>query len=198
MDERLVITPSNLASGAGFGIRFAARAIDTIYGLVIGLFGGVLGAIIISLLLEPAGVVDPGWQERMAGLNLAGWGCSLLGNLFYHCLTEGMYGASVGKLVCGLRVVSEAAEPIGLAQSFKRSLAFFWDGLFFGAVGYMSMAKSTLNQRYGDHWAKTVVIKSRDVPAESKRGGEMFVLACAIGSVGWMISLALGLIIHVK
>lgn len=198
MDEPLAMNPSNLASGAGFGIRFAARAIDTIYGLVIGFFGGVLGAIVITLLLEPAGVVDPGWQGRMAGLNLPGWGCSLLGVLFYHCLTEGMYGASVGKLVCGLRVVSETAQPIGLTQAFKRSLAFFWDSLFFGAVGYASMAKSELKQRYGDHWAKTVVLKSRDVPVESKHGGEMFVLACAIGSVGWMISLALGMIIHVK
>lgn len=198
MDEPLAINPSNLASGAGFGIRCVARVVDAIYGTVIGLFGGFLGGIMIALLLEPVGVVAPGWQARMAGLNLAGWGCSLLGNLFYHCLTEGMYGASVGKLVCGLRVVSEAAEPIGLAQSFKRSLAYYWDALFFGLVGYSSMKKSELNQRYGDHWAKTVVLKSRDVPAESKSGWEMFVLACAIGSVGWMISLALGLIIHVK
>ena len=76
MSEPPAINPSNPASGAGFGIRFAARAIDTIYGLVIGLFGGVLGAIIITLLLEPAGVVAPGWQERMAGLNLAGWGAA--------------------------------------------------------------------------------------------------------------------------
>ena len=197
MEEPLVLTSSNIVTGAGFGIRAAARIIDSIYGLVLGFFGGAVGAIIIMLLLEPAGLVAPAWQERMRGLNLAGWGFSLLGNLFYHCLTEGMFGASVGKLVCGLRVVNETAQPIGLAQSFKRSLAFFWDGLFFGAVGYTSMAKSELKQRSGDHWAKTVVIKSRDVPAESKRGWEMFVLAWAIGSVGWLIGLALGLIIHV-
>jgi uncharacterized RDD family membrane protein YckC len=172
--------------------------IDTIYGFVIGLFGGVLGGIMIALLLEPAGLVAPGWQERTQGLNLAGWGFGLLGTFFYHWLTEGMSGASLGKLVCGLRVVNETAQPIGMAQSFKRSLAYYWDALFFGLVGYSSMTKSELNQRYGDHWAKTVVIKSRDVPAESKRGWEIFVLACAMGSVGWMVSLALGLIIHVK
>jgi uncharacterized RDD family membrane protein YckC len=188
----------SIASGAGFGIRAVARIIDSFYGLVIGFFGGFLGGTMIALLLEPAGLVAAAWQERMEGLNLAGWGFGLLGTLFYHWLTEGMYGASLGKLVCGLRVVNEAAQPIGLAQSFKRSLAYSWDALFFGLVGYSSMKKSALNQRYGDHWAKTVVIKARDIPAESKRGWEIFVLACAMGSVGWMISLALGLIIHVR
>lgn len=185
-----------IATGAGFGIRAAARLIDAIYGLVIGLFAGVLGGIIL-VLLEQAGLIAAGWQERLGGLNLAGWGFGMLGTLIYHCLTEGIYGASLGKLSCGLRVVSETAQPIGLTQAFKRSLAFYWDALFFGAVGYSSMKQSELNQRYGDHWAKTVVVKSRDVPAQPKPGWEMFALAFFMGSVAKMISLAIGLIIHV-
>jgi uncharacterized RDD family membrane protein YckC len=108
-----------------------------------------------------------------------------------------MSGASLGKLACGLRVVSEESRPIGLSQAFKRSLAFYWDGLFFGLVGYSSMKKSELNQRYGDHWAKTLVIKSSEVPVESKRGWEMFALAFVMGSFAKTISMAAGLIIHV-
>ena len=49
------------------------------------------------------------------------------------------------------------------------------------------MKESELNQRYGDHWAKTIVAKSNDVPAESKSGWEIFVLAFLMGSVGWMV-----------
>jgi uncharacterized RDD family membrane protein YckC len=189
-------TSGTIVSGAGFGIRAAARVIDIVYGIVIGFFGGVFAGILI-VILEHGGRVAPGWQERAGGVDLAGWGFGLLGTLFYHCLTEGMYGASLGKLLCRLRVVSEEAGPIGFMQAFKRNLAFYWDGLFFGLVGYSSMKKSELNQRYGDHWAKTVVIKSSDVPAESKRSWEMFALAFVFGSFVKMISMTAGLIIHV-
>jgi uncharacterized RDD family membrane protein YckC len=196
VDEPLPPTARTIASGAGFGIRAAARVIDIIYGIVIGLLGGVFAGIIL-MLLEQGGLIAPGWQGRLGGVDLAGWGFSLLGTLSYHWLTEGMYGASLGKLLCGLRVVSEAARPIGFTQAFKRSLAFYWDGLFFGLIGYSSMKESELNQRYGDRWAKTVVIKSCDVPAESKRGWEMFALAFVLGSFAKAISMAAGLIIHV-
>ena len=194
MHEPLVPTPGSIARGAGFGIRAAARTIDIIYGLVVGLVAGLFAGIVI-VFLEQAGDVAPGWQEKIGGVNLVAWGASFLGTLFYHSLTEGMYGASLGKLLCGLRVVSEAAQPIGISQAFKRSLAFYWDGLFFGVVGYLSMKESELNQRYGDHWAKTVVIKTADVPPESKRGAGMFAVAFVVASGGEMILLALGLII---
>jgi uncharacterized RDD family membrane protein YckC len=196
MDELLPPTAGTIASGAGFGIRAGARMIDIVYGIVIGFFGGVFAGILL-VLLEQGGLITPGWQGRTGGVDLAGWGFSLLGTLFYHWLTEGMYGASLGKLLCGLRVVSEATRPIGFAQAFKRNLAFYWDGLFFGLVGYSSMNKSELNQRYGDHWAKTVVIKCSDVPAESKRSWEMFALAFVLGSFVKMISMTAGLIVHV-
>jgi uncharacterized RDD family membrane protein YckC len=196
MDEPLPPTPGTIANGAGFGIRAAARAIDIVYGIVIGFFGGLFAGILL-VLLDREGLIAPGWQERLGGVDLAGWGFGLLSTLFYHWLTEGMYGASLGKLVCGLRVVSEESRPIGFTQAFKRSLAFYWDSLFFGIVGYSSMKKTELNQRYGDHWAKTVVIKSSEVPVESKRGWEMFALAFVLGSFVKMISMAAGVIIHV-
>ena len=196
MDEPVPPATGTIANGAGFGIRAAARVIDIVYGIVIGFFGGVFAGIIL-VLLDRDGLIAPGWQERLGGVDLAGWGFGLLSTLFYHWLTEGMYGASLGKLVCGLRVVSEESRPIGLTQAFKRSLAFYWDSLFFGIVGYSSMKKTELNQRYGDHWAKTVVIKSSEVPVESKRGWEMFALAFVLGSFVKMISMAAGVIIHV-
>ena len=196
MDEPVPPIAKTIASGAGFGIRAAARVIDIVYGIGIGFFGGVFAGIIL-VLLDREGLIAPGWQERLGGVDLAGWGFGLLGTLFYHWLTEGMFGASLGKLVCGLRVVSEESRPISFTQAFKRSLAFYWDSLFFGLVGYSSMKKSELNQRYGDHWAKTVVVKSSEVPAESKRGWEMFAVAFVLGSFVKMIGTAAGLIVHV-
>lgn len=197
MDEPPISNSPAITNGAGFGIRAAARVIDTIYGLVVGLFGGVLAGIVLALL-EASELVTPGWQNRMGGFQPASWFCSLLGTLIYQWLTEGVYGASLGKVSCGLRVVSEAGQAIGSIQAFKRSLAYYWDALFFGAVAYTAMKQSELNQRHGDRWAKTIVVKSRDVPAASRRGWELFVLALVIGSVLKMICFAFGVILDVR
>src|SRR5205823_5416376 len=83
----------------------------------------------------------------------------------------------LGKLICQLRVIHEDAHSINIWSAVKRSLAFLWDGLFFGLVGYNSMKQSDLNQRYGDRWAHTVVVKSADAPTIARKGGEIFLLA---------------------
>jgi uncharacterized RDD family membrane protein YckC len=185
-----------VSAGAGFWIRAGARLIDVVYGIGLGFVAGVLTGITL-IILERTGLVAPGWQGRLKGVNIPGFGLSLLGGVLYHSLTEGMYGASLGKLICQLRVVTEDARPITMKQAFLRSLAYFVDALFFGLIAYSAMRKSDLNQRYGDRWARTVVVRSRDLPNATPRGFEIFVLAWLMGSACWMFLSALGLIIHV-
>src|SRR5687767_10846833 len=98
MEDSAFATPG-IAAGAGFWIRVGARLIDAVYGIILGLFAGVLGGIAL-VLLDRAGLIEPGWQGRVQGLNIAGWALSLLGGFLYHSLTEGIYGASLGKLIC--------------------------------------------------------------------------------------------------
>ena len=182
--EDSALPTSSVSSGAGFWIRAGARMIDTMYGLALGFFVGVLAGICL-VILDRAGWIAPGWQGRIKGLNFPGFGLSLLGGILYHSLTEGLYGASLGKLVCGLRVVTEAGQPITVGKALLRSLAYLFDALFFGLVAYSSMKDSDLNQRYGDKWAHTVVIRSQDLPSGSRKGAEIFVLAFLMGSVCW-------------
>lgn len=195
MEDLTVSTPP-VASGAGFWIRAGARLIDVFYGIALGFIGGVLAGISLAIL-DRSGLITPGWQDRIHGTNLAGWGLSLLGGFLYHTLTEGMYGASLGKLIFQLRVVREDGGPIGLGQAGIRSLGYYIDALFFGLIGYSAMKQSELNQRYGDKWAHTVVIRSSELPEGSRKGGEMFILALMMGSACWMVLNALGLIVHV-
>jgi uncharacterized RDD family membrane protein YckC len=195
MEDSTLATPS-ISSGAGFWIRAAARAIDIVYGIMLGFFAGVIAGIALVILAR-TGWIAPGWQYRVKGLNIPGFGLSMLGGFLYQSLTEGIYGASVGKLVCQLRVVTEEGQPITMKRALLRSLAYYFDALFFGIVAYMSMKESPLNQRYGDKWAHTIVIKAKDLPSGSVRGAELFVLSLLIGSVCWMILAALGVIIHV-
>jgi uncharacterized RDD family membrane protein YckC len=184
----------NISFGAGFGVRALARIIDVVYGFVIGLVGGVFGAIILAIL-QQTGMIATGWQHRIQGLTVASFGLSLLGAFLYHALSEGIYGASVGKLICQLRVVSTQAQPCALVPACRRSLAYYFDALFFGLVGYSSMQKSPLNQRYGDVWAQTIVAKAKDLPASSGRPIIQFFLGCGLGSVCWIAMIALGVIL---
>lgn len=184
-----------MTTGAGFGIRAAARIIDLVYAQALGFMTGIFTAFAF-VFLEQMGLIAPGWQERVATTNMADWVFGLLAALLYDTVTEGMYGASLGKVLCKLRVVTEDGQRITMAKAFKRSLLYFWDSLFFGLVGYASMKKSELNQRNGDHWAKTVVVRSSDVPAGAKSGAEVFVLALLMASVGVAVCTLVGLIIR--
>jgi uncharacterized RDD family membrane protein YckC len=195
--EDPALATHGIAAGAGFWIRAGARLIDAVYGIVLGLFAGVLGGIILVLLAR-AGLIEPGWEGRVQGLNIAGWALSLLGGFLYQSMTEGMYGASLGKLICQLRVVTEEGQSITMRRALLRSLAYYVDALFFGLVGYSAMQESSLNQRYGDRWAHTIVVRSKDLPSGSAKGAELFVLGLLMGSVLWMVLAALGLIIHVR
>ena len=155
----------------------------------------MLGGIALAIL-EGAGFITPGWQHRVGGFNAIGFGLSLVGGLLHHSLTEGMFGASLGKLICQLRVVTEDGHSITFRKALLRSLAYYFDALFFGLVAYSSMKESPLNQRYGDKWAHTVVVPCKDVPANFKRGAEIFVLALLMGSACWIVLNALGLVLH--
>jgi uncharacterized RDD family membrane protein YckC len=176
--------PTNIAlsEGAGFGIRAAARIIDLIYAVILMFIAGLLAGIALAVM-EQAGLIESGWENRVGEGSLLNWVLNVMTFVLYHSVTEGMYGASLGKVICRLRVATEDGRAITLAKAFKRSLAYCWDALFFGLIAYSSMKKSPLNQRYGDHWAKTVVVKSGDVSADARSGFEIFVLALLMGSV---------------
>jgi uncharacterized RDD family membrane protein YckC len=179
---------------AGYGIRLLARIIDTFVGLLIGFGAGIFGGIAI-VILNHNGIIATGWQNRIHGLHLSTLGLSLLGDIAYHFFCEGIHGATLGKLCCGLRVVSEDGQPSNLKGALIRTLAFYIDGLFFGLVGYNSMQKSPSNQRYGDVWGKTAVVSIKQTVAESQRTPTHFIIGLLIGAGCWFVMLAIGLIL---
>jgi uncharacterized RDD family membrane protein YckC len=191
-----IISKQDKLTAAGFGIRALARIIDAVFGLFIGFVAGSLGGMIL-VLLNAAGVLSAGWQQRIHGFSLTVLGFSLLGNILYHCFCEGIYGATLGKLCCGIRVVSEDGSPSNLKGALIRTLAYYFDALFFGLVGYNSMQKSALNQRYGDVWGKTAVLKASEVAPESERTPMRLALSLFLGIGCWIFMVAAGLVLKV-
>jgi uncharacterized RDD family membrane protein YckC len=176
---------------AGWGIRAGARIIDNIVGLVVGAVGGAIGGVIVGVL-GAMGVLGENWQALIGQQSAGAFLLSAIGGLSYHTIAEGLGGASIGKLVCGLRTIGTDGRPCSLAGAFKRSLAFYVDGFFFGLVAYSAMSKSVLNQRIGDRWGHTAVVRAPAVPATEVRGAAVGILS---GVLVWGALIALSTIL---
>ena len=80
-------------------------------------------------------------------------------------MLEGTAGATVGKLVCKIRVKKENGDACGIWKAFVRNilrivdgLAFYLVGILLIVVGILLIARSDKKQRLGDKIAKTIVI----------------------------------------
>ena len=91
------------------GIRFAAYVIDTFLSVIF--LNIVLGT--VFLLARPSSVF--GAKPIVATL-LA---------VSYFAITEGLWGASVGKALCGFRVVTNSGAPARFVRTLLRALVFF-------------------------------------------------------------------------
>ena len=74
-----------------------------------------------------------------------------------------------------------------MKPALLRSLAYYLDALVFGAVGYLEMQKTLMQQRHGDRWAKTIVVRTSQVPEISKRSGLRLFLAFVLGSAALIL-----------
>ena len=93
---------------------------------------------------------------------------------FWGMMTIGFeqwFGATIGNLLVGLKPISILKNKyilinenkLTFGQSFKRHLLDPIDMFFFGLVGIVTIKNSDKNQRVGDIWAHTIVVKKTDV-----------------------------------
>ena len=187
---------TKITEGAGFGIRLLARSLDMAYVFVPAALAGLIAAIFVDFL-RMAGEISPGWPSQKDGSHLITLIFFAIGSTLYHFFMEGLHGSSIGKLICGLRVLQANGRPCGLKGAWIRTIGYYFDGLFFGLVGLSSMDKSPLRQRYGDVWGNTVVVKAVDIPPGSERTEGRLVLALILGSVSYLIFALIGLVLRV-
>lgn len=181
---------------AGFWIRAVARIIDIVFLMLMAALTALLITFVLALMTG-AGLISSEWQQRLPGLSLLMLAAGVIAKVCYHSLCEGLYGATLGKLCCDLRVVSEDGSPSNMKGAFIRTVAYVVDSLFFGAAGYHAMRKSPLNQRYGDVWGKTAVMKTGEITSESKRTTRRLLLALGLGIASYVILVAIGFLLKI-
>lgn len=88
-------------------------------------------------------------------------GYFLIGGFLYHSLLEGLYGTTIGKRLCGIRVLNDDFSPCNLLSGFLRNLMRIIDSFFYYLVAVVSMAGTLKWQRLGDIVAGTVVVRKK-------------------------------------
>ena len=173
-----------------FGRRLAARLIDWVAHVVIGLASGVVVVILAYVVEGATGRSAQLAIDRLETGGLQAFLFGLLGSFLYDTVMEGLHGSTVGKLAVGITVLKESTRPCTLAAAAKRSLLFFYDSLFFGLVAEHSMKQSPRLQRYGDRWADTIVVRRRSQVVSHRRSflRFTFVLVLAVTVDGLVLS----------
>ena len=129
--------------------------------------GFLLDFIFLSIFFFPATYLYSG--KWVMGSEEHLWGISdpiCLVFLFiifaYFIIMEAYVGWTIGKKLLGMRVVDDTGNKIGLSKSSIRNVLRLVDGLpAFNILGIILIAFSSRGQRFGDHVAKTYVVKER-------------------------------------
>ena len=85
-------------------------------------------------------------------------------------ILQALTGYSLGKVLLGIRVVDEAGRAPGLLPALKRTVPLVIEQL--GLVALWAMRSHPRNQRFGDRWAHTYVVRARSRPAEPTEIGQ--------------------------
>ncbi|MEP3447811.1 MAG: RDD family protein [Flavobacteriaceae bacterium] len=85
--------------------------------------------------------------------------------LFMTVILESAFGATIGNSIAGLKAIPMSGRNINLSftQSLKRHLLDPLDMFFFGLVAIITINNTEKNQRVGDLWADTIVVKTKDL-----------------------------------
>jgi uncharacterized RDD family membrane protein YckC len=119
---------------------------------------GSMFVVLVALYCTVAGEPSGNILDRIGDSTFLDNLFSFLGLLAYHTICEGLHGATIGKKILKLHVVKEDGSPASIKSALIRSLAMVVDGFAFGALGAVHMRSNELRQRFGDEWAKTVVV----------------------------------------
>lgn len=140
----------------GFWLRVVAYIID---GILLNIVFGILAAI-LGVSIMP---VDPATADPVAALAFLGpfQFAALAGSWLYFALMESSpRGATIGKMVVGLRVVDEQGARISFLRATGRFFAKFISGLIL-LIGYLMVAFTERKRGLHDMIAGTLVVKVR-------------------------------------
>jgi len=136
----------------GFWIRFGARFVDNI---ILGVFSLSASAFFAFALRGSRGEMDPSAVGLLLVVQiLAGYVVPAI----YETFFLGRFGATPGKMACGLRVVRPDGSRISYMRALGRHFACYLSGLIL-LIGYIMAAFDSQKRALHDHICDTRVVR---------------------------------------
>jgi len=140
---------------AGFWIRFVAYLLDAILlNIVFGVIAAVVG---INLIPADPTTINPEDISKMGGLELA---AVVVSWLYFALMESSARGATVGKMILGLRVVDDQGARISFLRATGRFFAKIISAVIL-MIGYIMAAFTDRKRALHDILAGTLVVKLR-------------------------------------
>ena len=141
---------------AGFGIRSIAYVIDRIILTLIDLLFFVVGLFAI----KTTSYIQTGIPsfENFTTIFIPTYAAMLLVEIAYYTFFHGHTGQTIGKMVCGVKVINIQGEIIGYRRAFLRWVGYVISSLIF-YLGFLWVAIDRSKQGWHDKIARTYVIK---------------------------------------
>jgi len=139
---------------AGFWIRVVAKLID---GIAMGI---VIGIPMLILMFATGMVSAQGGQSAgfaAIGLQLVLQVVGMAASIGYNTFMHGKYGATLGKMAVGIRVVMADGAPVTYMRAFGRAWADILSGLVCN-IGYIIAGFDAEKRSLHDHICQTRVI----------------------------------------
>ena len=153
------VTPqiSGVMEYAGFWIRFAAWFIDYLIMLV----PNVAVQFAMGIGMSAAQPVKPGeFSPAQMAMLFAAMGIGMVIQGSYKSLMVAKYGATLGKMAVGLRVVNDDGSKVTLGKAIGRFFAEILSGLTC-SIGYIIAGFDSEKRSLHDHVCSTRVIRTR-------------------------------------
>jgi uncharacterized RDD family membrane protein YckC len=156
--------PQEQVGYASLNWRFAAVLVDTV--VLTGLFLVVITVYVV--VLAGQGKIDPNdpaaaqeLSRQLTASNLPVNAIFFAALFLYYAVLEALFGASVGKLVFGMRVtMRDGSRATGIAVVLRNAVRIP-EAMLLYIPAAVSCVASPQRQRLGDHVARTVVVRRR-------------------------------------
>lgn len=178
----------------GFGRRLGAKVIDTLLTYLLAFIVGIVVLFVGSFFAGLAGGTAQPLIDNIAQTSTIGWVLSALAVVVFEVAAEAIHGSTPGKMLLGITVLSTDGSYCGFTQALKRALAFYVDSLVFGLPALSSMRSSSRQQRIGDRWAGTVVVRARSMNVRQRRSTPRFLAATSAACIGYAFMAGLSIL----
>jgi len=152
------VRPRGTVRYGGFWIRFLASFVDgLLLGVILTVIAGVAMAV-VKLDVTELSRTPPDLMKLLAFEGLV-WGGSFLCGATYETTMVGRFGATLGKMACGLKVVRSDGSRVTYARSLGRHFAKTLSS-FALCIGYLIAAFDDEKRALHDRICDTRVVKT--------------------------------------